>query len=215
MRYLETIIGSGLFSKIKKSDYIRTFEELSVSGRRLKKGYVIYDEGDLVDRICILKYGTVRGEKAYTDGDLHIIHVYDKGSLFALEAAVSERKTSPINYICSEDSTVVSITMASIYRSNLCEEILTAIMEKMASDNIKKMHKIEILAQRGLRDRLLMYFSLLEKKDGDEKGSFILQMGREELAQFLSVNRSALSNELNKMKREGVLEFNKGTYRLL
>lgn len=215
MKYLETVIEAGLFSKLNKSDYIRAFEALSVFGRRLKKGATIFAEGDVVERVCILQDGVVQGEKAYADGEMHIIEVYTKGSLFALEAAVSEKRTAPIHYICCEDSTVVSINLDSIYRLSFCGEIFSAIMEKLASDNIKKMHKIEILAQRGLRDRLLMYFSLLEKKDGDEAGAFDLQMGREQLAQYLSVNRSSLSNELNKMKREGLLEFEKGRYRLI
>lgn len=83
----------------------------------------------------------------------------------------------------------------------------------MASDNIRKMHKIEILAERGLRNRILMYLEILHRKSGTDTVS--VKMSREQLAQYLCVNRSALSNELNKMKREKIIDFERDQFRFL
>ena len=86
-------------------------------------------------------------------------------------------------------------------------------MQRLADESIRKMHKIEILAERGLRDRIIMYLDILRKKSGTNVVH--VNMGREQLAQFLCVNRSALSNELNKMKREGLIDFRKNEFRIL
>ena len=210
IKYLGTIIESGLFDNLNRTDYMQAFEELNVIGQNMKKDDVIFHVGDKVNKICIIDRGSVRGEKAYPNGELHIIQVYDEGNIFAIETAVSKKKTAPIDYICNEDCTVVFISLTNINNSRFSRQIYDVLMQHMASDNIRKMHKIEILAERGLRDRIVMYLDILKKKSGTE--TVHVNMGREQLAQFLCVNRSALSNELNKMRREGLIDFTKNEF---
>ena len=127
--------------------------------------------------------------------------------------AVSRKRTAPIDYICNEDSTIVFVSLKNINNSRFSKQIYEVLMQQMASDNIKKMHKIEILAEKGLRKRILMYLEILRTKAGSDTVS--VKMSREQLAQYLCVNRSALSNELNKMKREKIIDFEKDQFRFL
>ena len=197
MKYLGTTIDSGIFGALNKSDYMQAFEELNVIGQNMRKDDVIFHEGDQVNKICIIDRGSVRGEKAYPSGDLHIIQIYDEGSIFGIEAAVSKRKTAPMDYICNEDGTVVFISLKNINSSRFSKQIYEVLMQNMADDNIRKMNKIEILVEKGLRKRILLYFGVLRKKSGSDVIN--VKMSREQLAQYLGVNRSALSSELNKM----------------
>ncbi|MEI3519053.1 MAG: cyclic nucleotide-binding domain-containing protein [Clostridia bacterium] len=124
----------------------------------MKKDDVIFHVGDKVSKICIIDRGSVRGEKAYPNGELHIIQVYDEGNIFAIETAVSKKKTAPIDYICNEDCTVVFISLTNIDNSKFSRQIYDVLMQHMASDNIRKgAASSEILAERGLRNRILMY----------------------------------------------------------
>ena len=75
------------------------------------------------------------------------------------------------------------------------------------------MNKIEILVEKGLRKRIMLYFGVLSRKSGSDE--FSVKMSREQLAQYLGVNRSALSSELNDMKREGIIDFEKERFRFL
>lgn len=213
MKYLECVIESGLLSEVSKSEYIEVFEELRVTGVNLMKGDVIFSEDEPVDKICIIKSGSVRGEKAYSTGAVHIIDFHEQGRIFALEEAVSKLRTAAMDYVCNEDSTIVFISLSAILKSKCSAEIMAFIMQRLADESIRKMHKIEILAERGLRDRIIMYFDILKKKSGTNV--IHVNMGREQLAQFLCVNRSSLSNELNKMKREGRIDFRKNEFRIL
>ena len=213
MKYLECVIERGLLSEDRKTEYIAVFEELRVTGVNMLKGDVIFCEDDTVDKICIIKSGSVRGEKAYSTGELHIIDFHEQGSIFALEEAVSKLRTAAMDYVCNEDSTIVFIPLSAVMRSKCSAEIMSFIMQRLADESIRKMHKIEILAERGLRDRIIMYLDILRKKSGTNVVH--VNMGREQLAQFLCVNRSALSNELNKMKREGLIDFRKNEFRIL
>ena len=82
-----------------------------------------------------------------------------------------------------------------------------------ADSNIRMARKVEILAERGLRDRILVYLNILRRKSNSN--TVTVRMNREQLAQFLCVNRSALSNELNKMKKEGVIDFKRDQFTIL
>ena len=73
--------------------------------------------------------------------------------------------------------------------------------------------KIEHISQRKLRDKILSYLSDFSKREGSTV--FTIPFNRQELADYLSADRSALSNELGKLRKEGILEFHRNKFRLL
>ncbi|NLD19276.1 MAG: Crp/Fnr family transcriptional regulator [Clostridiales bacterium] len=213
IKYLGNIIESGILKNISKDDSVEAFKELSITARKYEAGTAVIYEDAKIDKICIVAKGFVHGEKLYAQGDLHIIQRYEENSIFALESAVSRLKTVPMDYICGEDSDIVFISINSIKKSTYYHEIMDVLVQELADDNIRKMHKIELLAEKSLRGRIMLYLGLLQKKSGSDQ--FHVNMNREQLAQFLCVNRSALSNELSKMKQEGIIDFKKDQFRML
>ena len=213
MQYLESVIESGLFSELKKSDYMDAFEQLKVSGRNYQPGETIFFEGDLIDKFCIVKEGSVRSEKTYLNGEVHIVDMFDEGAVFGLAVAASRSRVTAIDYISNEVSTVVFVSMHSIQKNRFSKELQKALTFMLADSNIKMRNKIEILAEKGLRDRVIMYLHVLQAKSGTD--TVTVRMSREQLAQFLCVNRSALSNELSKMKKEGIIDFKGPTFKIL
>lgn len=83
----------------------------------------------------------------------------------------------------------------------------------LSQENMRKHNRMAILSQRGLRDRVLTYLSL--QASHKEASSFHIPFSREELADFLCVNRSALSHELSRMEQEGLIRFRKDRFTLL
>ena len=213
IKYLETIINSGLFRYIRKSEYISVLEQLSISERNYAKGDPLFYQGDVIDMICLVESGSVRGEKTYPNGDVHLVAIFEEGSIVAIEIPLSRKKTSPLDLIANENSRLIMISMSSIGQSGKREQLYQALMEMLADDNIRMTNKVEILAERGLRDRVMVYLNILRKKSGSNVVQ--VRMSREQMAQFLCVNRSALSNELNKMKREGLIDFRRGQFTIL
>ena len=213
MQYLESIIDSGLLSELKKSDYMEAFEQLKITGRNYKPGESIFFEGDVIDKFCIVRKGSVRSEKTYLNGEVHIIDIFDEGSVFGLAVAASRSRITAIDYISNEDTTVVFVSMHSIQKNKFSNEMQKALTFMLADSNIKMSNKIEILAERGLRDRIMVYLHVLQAKSGTD--TVTIRMSREQLAQFLCVNRSALSNELSKMKKEGVIDFKGSRFTIL
>ncbi|MBQ6496172.1 MAG: Crp/Fnr family transcriptional regulator [Firmicutes bacterium] len=213
MKYLESVINSGLFNNLKKSQYIDAFEQLKITSKHFGKGEPVFYEGNIIDRICIVERGSICGEKTSHDGEVHILDVYEENSIFALEIALSKSKKSAIDFISNEDSVVVFVSLNAIIGSPYAEQIQSTLIHQLSDNNIRMAHKIEILAERGLRDRIITYLDVLCRKAGTNAVS--IRMNREQLAQYLCVNRSALSNELNKMKREGIIDFQKDKFTIL
>ena len=213
MQYLESVIESGLFSELKKSDYMDAFEQLKVSGRSYQPGEAVFFEGDLIDKFCIVREGSIRSEKTYLNGEVHIVDMFDEGSVFGLAVAASRSLVTAIDYISNEISTVVFVSMHSIQKNRFSKELQKALTFMLADSNIKMRNKIEILAEKGLRDRVMMYLHVLQAKSGTD--TVTVRMSREQLAQFLCVNRSALSNELSKMKKDGILDFKGSQFTIL
>ena len=83
----------------------------------------------------------------------------------------------------------------------------------MSDESLRKHYRLAILAQRGLRDRVLVYLTMQAERRGTQ--TFRIPFSREELAAFLCVNRSALSHELSRMEAEGLIRFRKNEFTLL
>ena len=213
MQYLESIIDSGLLNELKKSDYMDAFEQLKISGRNYKSGETVFFEGDIIDKFCIVKKGSVRSEKTYLNGEVHIVDLFDEGSVFGLAFALSKSRITALDFVSNEESEIVFVSIHSIRKSRFSNEINTALNYMMADSNIKMGHKIEILAERGLRERMMVYLHVLRTKSGSD--TVTIRMSREQLAQYLCVNRSALSNELSKMKKDGIIDFKGSRFTLL
>ena len=210
MKYLESVINSGIFSNLKKSEYIDAFEQMKATGKKFRKGESIFYEGDHIDKICIIESGSVCAEKTHHDGEIHIVEVFEEGSIFGLEIAMSKTRRSSIDFICNEDSVIVLINFNTVMHSDYAEKIHSSLTFKLADNYIRMSNKMAILAERGLRDRIMMYLNILCKKSGSN--TVTVRMNREQLAQYLCVNRSALSNELNKMKKEGIIDFKRDEF---
>ena len=213
MQYLESIIISRLLNELKKSDYMDAFEQLKISGRHYKSGETVFFEGDIIDKFCIVKTGSVRSEKTYLNGEVHIVDLFDEGSVFGLAFALSKSRITALDFVSNEESEIVFVSMHSIRKSRFSNEMNTALTHMMADSNIKMGHKIEILAERGLRERIMVYLNVLRIKSGSD--TVTIRMSREQLAQYLCVNRSALSNELSKMKKDGIIDFKGSRFTLL
>ncbi len=213
MQYLESVIGSGLLNELKKSEYVEAFEQLKISGRNYKAGETIFFEGDIIDKFCIIRKGSVRSEKTYINGEVHIVELFEEGSVFGLAFAVSRSRISALDFITNEECEIVFVSMHSIQKNRFAKEMNRAITFTLADNSIKLSNKVEILAERGLRERIMVYLHILQAKSGTN--TVFIRMNREQLAQFLCVNRSALSNELSKMKKDGIIDFKGPTFTLL
>ena len=87
------------------------------------------------------------------------------------------------------------------------------LMRDMARKNIMVYSKLEITGKRSTREKILAYLAHMEKQSGSNE--FDIPFDRQELADYLEVDRSGLSAEISKLKREGVIDCHKNHFVLL
>jgi CRP-like cAMP-binding protein len=141
-----------------------------------------------------------------------------KGELFGESHAFSREGTLPVSITATTDCRILLIDSRRVTTccSNACEfhnRVIFNLLRLTASKNQLLHQKLQITARRTTREKLLAYLAFQAKQLGSSE--FTIPYDRQALADFLEVDRSGLSAEIGKLRREGVLECRKNSFRLL
>lgn len=215
---LSLLFRSGLFKGLDEATGIRMMAQLDPVAKSVGKKSIFVHQGDRIGSIALLKSGSLMGEKYHFDGTSHILKVYIPGDILCLEAAVSRFATSPVTLIALEPCSLLlipfeRITDKALFPAQVRETMMFNLMSLLADDNIRLLYKIDVLSRRGLRERILTHLSIIQEKRNTNP--FRIGMNQEQLAQYLCVDRSALSYELNQLRREGILTYRRDSYTFL
>lgn len=206
MQYLDEVVKSGLFQKISRAEWEKALASLVITERKGEKEATLFYEGDDMEWLCILKSGMIRGEKHYWNGNKSILQIVDAGEIFALDGIATDASAS-MSYVCQEECQILLISWSSILKSHYCKELLCILMQKLQDEYVWQMYQIEILSKKGIRERIMRFFDIRREKEGSNE--IHLNMNQQQMAEYLCVNRSVLSNELSKMRQEGIIDMNK------
>ncbi|MFI3313008.1 MAG: Crp/Fnr family transcriptional regulator [Eubacteriales bacterium] len=211
------ILGKNpLFERISKEDCTAMMACLGAYEKPFSKNSAILLEGDPIDFIGIVLYGGVKIVKTDINGNEHIVTKAVAGQTFAEVFACADVTHSPVSMIATENSNVLFLNYRRILHSctSACEfhhRLVANMIKVIALRNLELRQKIDIITKRTLREKILAY---LEASSGGEK-QFTIDKNREELANFLCADRSALSNELSKLQKEGVIAYQRNHFQLL
>ncbi len=194
---------------------------LSCLGARLntyKKGEYVLRQGEHLSDITVLVEGNLHIQKDDYWGNRSILGQIAVGEMFG-EAYVAPDSGALLNDVVAlEDSVVIFFDVKRIlttcstacrFHAMVVQNLFFAISEK----NRKLVQKLGHMSKRSTREKLISYLS--EEAKRYNSSSFTIPFNRQQLADFLSVDRSAMSNELCKMRDEGLLVFDKNQFRLL
>jgi CRP-like cAMP-binding protein len=211
------MIRSGLFEGISPGEIAKLERELNLYPRRLNTGEILIDEGEKTDVFWLLVSGRLQGARCYRDGGIDLVQFYSGGDTVCLDVVCTRTRRSLLQIGCVRPAEVIAVDYDRLaglsVRSAVRSVIAGNIVRLLADENMRKQYKIDVLYKRSLRTRVKTFFMHMTEKTGAD--AFDVGMDREQLAQFLGVNRSALSHELSLMQREGLIEFSKSRFRLL
>ena len=215
-KVFEKIKTNPLFKGINSSDFENMMGCLEARVQNYKKGEIILLAGNPVEAVGLVVSGSVQVIKEDSDGRQNLLAEVGVSKIFGEVFACSGILHSPVTVRCAQDCQILFInyrriinvcTSACCFHSKLIENMLALIAQK----NLLLNNKIEILSKRTIRERLLTFFELYN--NGEKK--FSIPYNREELAAFICVDRSAMSAELSKMQKEGLIEFNRNEFEIL
>lgn len=204
-----------LFENIKETELPSMLNCLGARTKPFKKSEFIFLEGDELKQIGILLEGTIHMVKEDIWGGKAILASLKSGDLFGESFVCGEFGSSSVSFQAASDCKVLllsfhkvlcSCNKSCVFHHKLIENMVTVIAQK----NVLMMNKLEIIAKKTIRERLLTWLSQQVQITGST--CFASPMGRMELAEYLCVDRSALTRELVHMKKDGLLDFDKITF---
>ena len=199
-----SILGrSPLFRGIPAGDFGVLLEHLKAETRSYKKGDLICHAGEHTNALGIVLTGSVTIESDDIFGNRSVLDKVGPGQVFAETYACVPNEPMLVNVAAAENCTVLFLKTAQIlspcavncgHHGKLIENLLL------------------VSAQKTIRGRLISYLSFQAIRENSD--SFTIPFNRQQLADYLSVDRSALSKEMGKMRDEGILNFSKNHFEI-
>jgi len=217
-KYQDVLERCPLFDGIRHEDLSAMLG--CIGGRILSfdRGKSIWREGDPSTHVGMVLNGAVRLEREDYYGNRSIVARRGVSDLFCESYACAAVAALPVSVVADEDSTVLLMDCRriTVSCSNACSfhsRIIFNLLRLVAKANLDYDQKIQITSRRSTREKLMTYLLSQAKLNGS--ASFTIPYDRQELADYLEVERSGLSAEISKLRKEGVLESEKNHFRLL
>mgnify|MGYP003288907826 FL=1 len=217
-KYIPILKRTQLFSGVGEEEIGAMLNCLQARLCTYKKGEYVLRQGEHLDKILVLVGGKLHIQRDDYWGNRSIINMVSVGEMFGEAYVAPESGTLMNDVLAVEDSVVVFFDVKRIitvcssacrFHSIVVQNLFFAISEK----NRKLVQKLTFMTKRTTREKLIAYLS--EEAKRQNSSSFFIPFNRQQLADFLSVDRSAMSNELCKMRDEGLIEFEKSCFKLL
>lgn len=210
-----TLEETALFHGISASDAREMSERIGFVSRSFYREETIIREGDEVDSVGVLISGEARAQKTDINGRVFINSVVRPGGYLGVMLAACKHSKSPVTVIASTDATacffsadaIIDLGGISPHYHCLLRNFLDGVAEKAL-----ELHRHnDCLSRTTVREKVLTFLS----NESAGKKRFEIRFDRASMAEYLCVDRSALSRELSRMKRDGLIDFRKNEFVLL
>lgn len=214
------IMRNVLFEGLDQAEVERLLPSISSQTARYPKDATIFPAGKVFSRFGLILEGSVRIEHVSMSGDIEILTIMEQGKTFGEASACSGRESDfTVDYVAEQDCEVLFLDAATIVHPP--QDGLYASRVKLASNltallarrYLELARRSFVMTNRTIRSKVLTYLSIAARAYGTN--SFQIPYNREQLASYLGVDRSALSAELSRMQKDGLIRYHKSDFELL
>lgn len=206
-----------IFRGMSEEDVSIALSKLKAEERFFPKGAVILYAGDTTDRLGLVLRGSVTIENNDIWGNRAILSNVGKGQFFAETYALLEDEPLLVDVVANEDSTILFFCVSEIRQFSKAMEpwaiqLITNLLSISTHKNLVLSGRSFHTALKTIRGRVLSYLNSVALQKHSRE--FDIPFDRQQLADYLNVERTALSKELSKMKQEGLIDFRKNHFTL-
>ncbi len=216
--YIEELLQVPLFKGIKNEEMRNVLGCIGAFAKEYKKDEFIFLSDDNIKSVGIVLHGSVQMIREDLWGNKAILVSAGEGELFGETFACGNYVNEEVAFQAKEKTTAVFLPFDRVMHScaNSCmfhHQLIENMVKLIANKNVQLMEKIDIVSKASLREKISTYLTIQGKKNHSMK--FQIPMGRVQLAEYLNADRSALTRELNNMKKEGLLDFERNSFEIL
>lgn len=211
----DTLLRVPLFLDIAPEDLSALLRCLGAGQRAFHKGETILSEGTVTHHIGIVLSGQALIQHSDAWGSNSLLGTVSPGGVFAESYACIPGQPLLISVTAAEDTQVLFLDITRVLSpcSSTCAfhaQLVRNLLSVCAEKSFQLSQRILHTASKSIRGRLMSYFSQCAKQSGSN--TFEVPYNRQQLADYLSVERSALSNELSLMRRDGLIRYEKNHF---
>ena len=212
---IHLLAGTRLFQGIREHEIEAMLTCLSAEERTYGKDAYIYRAGDVTGRLGVVMEVAVNIIKDDVWGNRKIIENIGGGQIFGETYACLKGEPLMVDVQASERSRILFMDVNRILTtcSSSCDfhnRLIRSLMYVLAGKNLMLTKKMDIITPKSLRERVMVYLSQESVKQGCR--TVTVPFNRQQMADYLSVDRSALSAELSRMQRDGVISYEKNRF---
>lgn len=216
-KYISILRKTQLFYDISEKELSGMLICLNATTQTYKKNSFIWLAGQEYHSIGLVVEGQVQIIKENVFGERTIISILERADLFGETFVCAGIKTSPVTVYTASGCEIMFLTFPKIINScqNSCvhhKKLIENLLNIIAQKNVALNSKLDILSRRTIRDKLTAY--LTKEFEKQKINPFSIPINREELADLLCVDRSAVSRELSKMRKDGIIDYHKNTFKI-
>ena len=218
MQYYEELKNTKIFASASEFECQAMMFCFKTRFKTFNKNSSIIKQGDPMDEVVLILKGSALVENVDNLGDISILMRLKSGHVYGLESAYSGEEVYKDSLIAREKTLVMFMNKHRVINpcANRCKRhdiVVKHLMQMVARSNMKLLDKITHLSKKTIREKLMSYFTTMARKKGSNY--FELPYNKTELANYLSVDRSAMSTELTRMKEDGLIDFEKRQFHLI
>ena len=211
---LNAIAKAALFANIERAELPKILDSLNTKISCYKKDDYIIRGGDQVKRFVIILEGRLLILCEGKDGLRTILTDKQKDEIFGADLSLS-KSSDDISIIAAGDCRVLIIDLDKIFwdctvACSTHKQLLYNLVEILSDSNIRLIRKFRHVSQHSLRKKIVSFLS--EQLEFQSSRDFEINFDRQEMADYLGADRSALSAELSRMRKEGLLDFRKNHF---
>ncbi len=209
------LANTKLFRGMEPPDIDGILGCLRAKTRAFPKGAILFPEGTVTEQIGVVLSGRVIIEMGDVWGNNSVLSSIGPGGVFAEAYACVPGEPLLVNVTAAEDTQVLLLHVGRVLEpcARVCPHhmrLVRNLLALCAEKNLQLSRRVLHTGPKSIRRRLLSYFSECIKRSGSY--SFDIPFNRQQLADYLSVERSALSNELSLMRRDGLIRYEKNHF---
>lgn len=213
--HLNILGKNALFLGFAEDELSAALDCLAPTIKDFARDEVIFSLDDAITTFGIVLSGTVHVEQNDYWGNRRILTVLGPAEMFAEAFCFAKTEHLPVDVYAARSTTAIFFDHNRIlghwegscsYHQRLTQNLVAILAQK----NVGLVQKVETLTRRTTREKLLTFFSARARQQNSN--SFTISLNRQELADYLAVDRSAMSTELSRMQKDGLITFKKNKF---
>lgn len=211
---ISILSSSVLFKGFDEAEVNSLLSALNAREKKFRKGVMIFHSGDVISTLCFITAGSVTIESNDMWGNRSILNLVSKGQFFAESYALLPNEPMLVDVCANEDCTIVFLDMKAVGRldESIRARLLGNLLMITTRKNLHLSSRSFHTAPRQVRGRIMAYLNTVSVQKHSRE--FDIPFDRQQLADYLNVERSVLSNELSKMQRDGLIMCKKNHFEI-